>query len=83
MRTPIPICAGTKRWSEDRSEMGKELTKKFDDDTNKSIHDLLQIFAAQVTTDEQADDAQKAAEEIVFGFYRSGNLPIAIVLLDL
>jgi hypothetical protein len=42
----------------------------------------LQRFAPQVTTDEQAD-AQKAAEEIVFGFYRSGNLPSAIVLLDL
>jgi hypothetical protein len=83
MRTPIPICAGTERWSAERRNMGAELSKTFDDDTNKHIHDLLQRLAAQVTTGEQADDAQKAAEEIVFGFYRSGNLPSAIVLLDL
>jgi hypothetical protein len=82
MRTPIPVCAGAKGWSEERRAMGKELSKKFDDDNNKHLHDLLQRFAPQVTTDEQAD-AQKAAEEIVFGFYRSGNLPSAIVLLDL
>ena len=80
MRTHIPICAGTKRWREERSEMGKELTKKLDDDNDKHLHDILQRYAQQVS--EQAA-AQKAAEEIVFGFYRSGNLPIAIVLLDL
>ena len=72
MRTPIPICAGTKRRSGESSEMGNELAKKFDDDNTKHIHDLLQTLAAPVTTDKQADDAQKAAEEIVFGFYRSG-----------
>ena len=81
MRTPIPICAGTKRWIEERSEMGKELTKKLDDDNDKHLHDLLQAYNARAA--KQADDAQKAAEEIVFGFYRSGNLPSAIVLLDL
>ena len=80
MRTHIPICAGTKRWIEERRDMGKELTKKLDDDNDKHLHDLLRRVAQQVT--EQAA-AQKAAEEIVFGFYRSGNLPIAIVLLDL
>ena len=76
MKTHIPICAGT--WLEERREMGKELAKKFDDDNLKHLHDLLQRVAQQ----EEAA-AQKAAEEIVFGFYRSGNLPIAIVLLDL
>ena len=79
MRTHIPICAGT--WLEERREMGKELAKKFDDDNHKHLHDLLQAYNARAA--KQADDAQKAAEEIVFGFYRSGNLPIAIVLLDL
>ena len=81
MRTPIPICAGIKKWRAERSEMGKELTKKFDDDNDKHLHDLLQAYNARAA--KQADDAQKAAEEIVFGFYRSGNLPSAIVLLDL
>ena len=70
MRTPIPICAGTKRWREERSEMGKELTKKLDDDNAKHLHDLLQAYNARAA--KQADDAQKAAKEIVFGFYRSG-----------
>ena len=78
MKTHIPICAGTRRWLEERREMGKELAKKFDDDNHKHLHDLLQRVAQQ----EEAA-AQKAAEEIVFGFYRSGNLPSAIVLLDL
>ena len=70
MRTPIPICAGTTKWRAERSEMGKELTKKFDDDNDKHLHDLLQAYNARAA--KQADDAQKAAEEIVFGFYRSG-----------
>ena len=78
MKTHIPICAGTRRWLEERREMGKELAKKLDDDNHKHLHDLLQRVAQQ----EEAA-AQKAAEEIVFGFYRSGNLPSAIVLLDL
>ena len=60
--------------------MGKELAKKFDDDNDKHLHDMLQAYNARAA--KQADDAQKAAEEIVFGFCRSGNLPIAIVLLD-
>ena len=63
--------------------MGNELAKKFADDNTKNISDLLQKLDAQVTTAKQADDAKKVAKEIVFGFYRSGNLPIAIVLLDL
>ena len=72
MRTPIPICAGTKRRGGESNEMGTELTKKFGDDLTKDIHGLLQVYNARVTAAKQADDAQKAAEEIVFGFYRSG-----------
>ena len=69
MRTEIPICAGTKRRGGESNEMGIELTKNSGDLTNE-IHCLLQVYNAQAAT--QADDAQKAAEEIVFGFYRSG-----------
>ena len=60
MRTPIPICAGTTKWRDERNKMGPELAKKFDDDNDKHLHDMLQAFNA------------RAAEEIVFGFYRSG-----------
>ena len=66
MRTEIPICAGTKRRGGESNEMGIELTKKFDDDNDKHLHDLLQAYNARAA--KEADGAQKAAEEIVFGF---------------
>ena len=69
MRTEIPICAGTKRRGGESNEMGIELTKNFGDLTNE-IHCLLQVYNAQAAT--QADDAQKAAEEIVLVFIGRG-----------
>ena len=67
MRTPIPICAGTTKWRDERNKMGPELAKKFDDDNDKHLHDMLQAYN-NARAAKQADGAQKAAEEIVFGF---------------
>ena len=65
--TPSPFVQAQKAELSE-NEMGKELSEKSCDDVTTSPRPIAKMNA---TAAEQAD-AQKAAEEIVFGFYRSG-----------